>query len=127
MPNPSATYLAVSLDVDAPFPGWGFLGPILHWIQPGLKLSSDEGGKPVLKATEPFVANYIPPAPPPGSSPHRYCVFLYEQPAGFDGKKHAPPNGEKLGNVARMWYSLDKWEKEVNLGPIIAANYFTSN
>lgn len=114
--------MVVSLDIDAPFPSFGVLGPILHWIQPGLKARNGQ-----LEVTEPFVANYIGPAPPPGSSPHRYIFFLYEQPEGFDGKRYAPPNGQNLSNWYRMRYDLDAWEKEIGLGKVLAANYFTSN
>lgn len=45
------------LDLDAPFPSFGALGPIEHWVQPGFKA----GPNNVLTTTEPFVANYIPP------------------------------------------------------------------
>ncbi|KAJ5104470.1 protease inhibitor (Tfs1) [Penicillium alfredii] len=119
----STTYLIVALDVDAPFPSFTALGPILHWIQPGVKAT--EAG--VLNPTAPFVANYIGPAPPPGSSPHRYMFFVYEEPEGFDLAKYAPPNGQKLSNWNRMRYDLDAWAKEINLGPVVAFNYFTSN
>ncbi|OGM48223.1 putative protease inhibitor (Tfs1) [Aspergillus bombycis] len=101
VPSTSATYMVVSLDIDAP------------------------NGQ--LEVTKPFVANYIGPAPPPGSSPHRYVFFLYEQPEEFDGKKYAPPDGQNLGNWHRMRYDLDAWEKEIGLGPVLAVNYFTSN
>lgn len=119
----SKNYLVVSLDIDAPFPSFGFLGPILHWIQPGVKPT--ESGN--LDTTAPFVANYIGPAPPPGSSPHRYIFFLYEEPVGFDAKAHAPPNGQKLGNMSRMRYDFDAWAKKINLGTVVAFNYFNSN
>ncbi|KAK7432973.1 hypothetical protein QQZ08_000444 [Neonectria magnoliae] len=121
--SPSTTYMIVGLDIDAPFPSFGVLGPILHWIQPGMQPSADN----TLKATAPFVANYIGPSPPPGSSPHRYVFFLYEQPVSFDGKKHAPPNGQDLGNMHRIRYDLDAWEKQISLGPVLACNYFKSN
>lgn len=127
VPDPSKTYMIVALDIDAPFPLFGVLGPILHWIQPGYKVNSIENGTTKLKSTDPFVANYIGPAPPPPSSPHRYCFFLYEQPEGFKGEKYAPPNGQKLGNWHRMRYDLDGWEKEIGLGSILACNYFLSN
>ena len=128
MPSTTGTYLVIGLDIDAPFPSFGVLGPILHWVQPGLKAETVKpGATPVLKATEPFVANYIGPAPPPGSSPHRYIFFLYEQPEGFDGAKYAPKDGQPLGNLQRMWASLDGLEREYKLGPVLAANYFTSN
>lgn len=120
--------MVVGLDIDAPFPSFGVLGPILHWIQPGLKPTTpSDQGPAVLKATAPFVANYIGPAPPPGSAPHRYTFFLYGQPAGFDGKKYAPPGWKNLGNWSRMRYDLGAWEKEIGLGPVLASNYFRSN
>lgn len=121
--NPNSTYMIVSMDIDAPFPGFGVLGPILHWIQSDVKATS-EG---VLEYEAPFVANYIGPAPPPMSSPHRYTFFLYEQPADFDLTAHAPAGGKKLGNYNRMWYDLDAWAEKIKLGPLVAFNYFTSN
>jgi len=124
VPDPLKTYMVVCLDIDAPFASFDVLGPILHWIQPGLRASADS---PSLRATEPFVANYIAPAPPPGSGPHRYCFFLYEQPVGFEGVKYAPPGGVNLSNWHRMRYSLDAWEKKARLKPVVAVNYFTSN
>ena len=117
-------YLAIGLDLDAPFPPWWTsLGPVLHWIQPGFKAGPD--GK--LVSSEPYIADYIGPAPPPGSIPHRYSFFLYEQPADFDIKKYAPPPGKKVGAWNRMRFSLDNWEKEAKLGPVVAFNYFNSN
>ncbi|CAG8027184.1 unnamed protein product [Penicillium nalgiovense] len=121
--NPSSTYLIVSLDIDAPFPSFGILSPILHWIQSDIKVTS-EGA---LEFDAPFVANYIGPAPPPMSTPHRYIFLLYEQPADFDLKAHAPAGGKKLSNSNRMRYDLDAWAEEVKLGPVLAFNYFTCN
>lgn len=115
--------MVVALDLDAPFPSFDLLGPILHWIQPGFKA----GPNNVLTSSEPFVANYIAPAPPPGSSPHRYTFFLFEQPEDFDGKKYAPAGGKPLGNLHRMRYDLDVWQKTAKLGEPLAVNYFLSN
>ncbi|KAM4064343.1 phosphatidylethanolamine-binding protein [Hirsutella rhossiliensis] len=123
VPDPNGTYLVMGLDIDAPFPSCTVLGPILHWIQPGLK-SEKGSGPPGLKAVGSSVVSYIGPGPPPGSAPHRYCFFLYEQPAGFDAAAH---EGVIVGNWARMRFSLDDWERKTQLGPILAANYFTSN
>lgn len=123
VPDPSATYMVVALDIDAPFPTFDLLGPILHWIQPGFKA----GPNNVLTSSEPFVANYIGPAPPPCSSPHRYVFFLFEQPNDFNGKKYAPANEKPLSNWHRMRYDLDVWQKTAKLGEPLAANYFLSN
>lgn len=123
VPNASATYMIVALDLDAPFPSFDVLGPILHWIQPGFKA----GPNNILTPSEPFVANYIGPAPPPGSAPHRYAFFLFEQPKNFDGKKYAPVDAKPLSNWHRMRYDLDVWQKTASLGEPLAANYFLSN
>ena len=115
--------MVIGLDIDAPFPSFGVLGPILHWVQPGFKIATSSQ----LESAAPFVANYIGPAPPPGSAPHRYIFLLYEQPEAFDGSKYAPAGGKNLSNWNRMRYDLGAFEKEIGLGPVIAANYFHSN
>ncbi|KAI1410304.1 putative protease inhibitor [Hypoxylon sp. FL1857] len=125
--SPEKTYLVVGLDLDAPFPSFSVLGPVLHWIQSGLKAEPAEGGGFTLKAAEPFIANWVGPGPPPPSSPHRYTFFLYEQPEGFDVKKYAPPNGKTVGVGPRIRYNLDAWAKEIKLGPPVAVTYFNSN
>lgn len=100
------------------------LGPILHWIQPGLRADVASG---MLKTTASFVANYIGPAPPPGSAPHRYVFLLYEQPEGFEGAEYAPANGKELSNWYRIRYDLESWEKTAGLGEVVGVNYFVSN
>lgn len=116
-------YMAISLDIDAPFPSFRVLGPILHWIQPGLESSSEEI---ILKSTAPFVADYIGPAPPPGSAPHRYVFLLYEEPIGLNGGRYAPADGAGMSNWYRMRYDLDAWEREIGLGSALGVNYFRS-
>jgi phosphatidylethanolamine-binding protein (PEBP) family uncharacterized protein len=119
--------MLIALDIDAPFPRLSVLGPILHWMQPGLTATPSPSGPSKLESSEPFVANYIGPAPPPLGGPHRYCFFLYEQPDGFEGKKYAPPGEKTMGNFQRMRYDLDVFEKEAGLGAALAVNYFNSN
>lgn len=120
---PENTYIAIALDIDAPFPSFGVLGPILHWIQPGLVPSPSSTQ---LTTTSPFVVDYIGPAPPPGSASHRYIFLLYEQPKDFDSEKYAPPGGQKFGLWKRVRYDLGTFEKETGLGKVLAANYFLS-
>ena len=116
--------MVICLDLDAPFPSLGVLGPILHWIQPGFRASE---GTDTLTTHEPFITNFIGPAPPPLSSPHRYTFFLYEEPEGFDGQKYALPGGRQTPNTKRMRYDMDAWVKTAGLGQPIAVNYFKSN
>ncbi|KAJ5512377.1 Protease inhibitor (Tfs1) [Penicillium fimorum] len=121
--NTTSTYLVVSLDIDAPFPSFVILSPILHWIQSDIKVTS-EGA---FEFDAPFVANYIGPAPPPISAPHRYLFLLYEQPEAFDLTAYAPTGGRNVSNSSRMRYDLDAWAEEIKLGPPVAFNYFTCN
>jgi hypothetical protein len=120
--DPSITYMVVGLDLDAPFPSFSVLGPALHWIQPGLTAGPDNR----LTSNEPFVANYIGPAPPPKSAPHRYVFILFEQPNGFDGQKYAPAGGAPLSMWPRIRYDLDAWQKTAKLSEPLAVNYFVS-
>ena len=119
----SKTYLVICIDTDAPFPSFGFLSPMLHWIQPNVKVS--KAGD--LDLSAPFIANYIFPAPPPGSGPHRYIFYLYEQPAGFKAENFTPADGKEVGNMARIRFNLEAWTKAANLGRLAAFNYFTCN
>jgi phosphatidylethanolamine-binding protein (PEBP) family uncharacterized protein len=119
--------MVICLDPDAPHPSAGFLGPVLHWLQTGLVQAADGSNRFVVSASEPFISDYAPPGPPPFSPPHRYCFLLYEQPEGFDVRKHILADGAKMGVWARMWYSLDEWERTAGLGEVVAANYFVSN
>jgi phosphatidylethanolamine-binding protein (PEBP) family uncharacterized protein len=115
--------MVVGLDLDAPFPSFNVLGPVLHWIQPGFTAGPDNK----LTSNEPFLANYLGPGPPPGSAPHRYTFLLFEQPRDFDGQKYAPAGGAPLGVWHRMRYDLDGWQKTAKLGEPLAVNYFLSN
>ena len=116
------------LDMDAPFPSLPIMGPILHWMQPGLKAIS---GSLTYTQSESFLVDYIGASPPPGSGPHRYCFFLYEQPTSFDQKKIATKSGSqagaKVGAGKRIRFDLDAFEKEAGLGKIVACTYVKSN
>ncbi|KAI2602143.1 putative protease inhibitor [Hypoxylon sp. NC1633] len=125
--SPEKTYLIVGLDLDGPFPSFSFLSPALHWIQPGLKPEPAGVGGFSLKYTDPYIVDWVGPGPPPGSSPHRYTFFLYEEPESFDAKKYTPPVGKKVGLTPRVRYDLDLWAKEIKLGPAVAVNYFNCN
>ncbi|KAI1775493.1 putative protease inhibitor [Hypoxylon cercidicola] len=130
--SPDKPYIILCVDLDAPFPSFPVLGPVLHWLQPGAKATPIEvgggGGGFSLKAAadEPFVANYAGPGPPPISSPHRYVFLVYEQPEGFDGKKLAPPDGKEMGIGPRVRFDVDKWVKESKVGLAVAVTYFNS-
>jgi phosphatidylethanolamine-binding protein len=122
------TYIVVGLDIDAPFPSFTALSPLLHWLQPGLKAESPINNKCQLESSGTIpIVNYLGPFPPPGSGPHRYLFLLYEQPVTFDTKTFLPANEGNSSVWQRARYSLEAFEKEAKLGSIVAANYFTSH
>lgn len=101
------------------------LGPILHWLQPDIKLGQD--GVLAAGATS-AIAPYIGPAPPPFAAPHRYVFYVYEQPEGFDaGKFRFVPEGQVPAVTKRMFYDADKFVREAGLAEMVAANYLESN
>ncbi|KAF7902347.1 hypothetical protein EAF00_002250 [Botryotinia globosa] len=122
-PTPSPTYLLIMLDLDAPSPSLPLLGPVLHWIQP--HYTASPSGQ--LTTSSPFIANYTSPTPPPGSAPHRYSFYLFEQPATFDAAKYAPAAGKPLSNLHRLRFDLDAWQQMAGLGEPVAMNYFLCN
>jgi phosphatidylethanolamine-binding protein (PEBP) family uncharacterized protein len=121
-PSSTGKYLAVCIDIDAPFPSFAILGPALHWIQPGLVPSSS--GELTVEGDAKPIAAYAGPRPPPISSAHRYAFLLYEQPADFDGAKLGLP--EELGIKDRMRWNQAQFEKKAGLGKVVAGNWFKS-
>lgn len=120
--NPSESYIAVSLDHDAPFPSFNFLSPILHSIQADLKVSKSSK---TLISSSPYVVNWIGPEPPSASGPHRYVFLLYRQPSGFSSKD-IPTTGVPVGLWARIRWNQSAWEKKFNVGQPIAVGSFLS-
>ncbi|KAF2655725.1 PEBP-like protein [Lophiostoma macrostomum CBS 122681] len=121
--SPDKSYIAICLDLDAPFASIPFASPINHWTQSGFRLSTSAGNGR-LETSDPFIVNWAPPGPPPISGPHRYLFALYEEPSGFDVKSLAP--GKEVGIPPRFRYNVDAWARSIGLGHVLAANYFRS-
>lgn len=124
-------YIVLSLDIDAPYPSFNVFSPILHWCQSGLRPVS-QGYNPDIyqfETTEKYIVDHIPPAPAPGSWPHRYLFLLYEEPAGFDVRVHAPRDGENgIGVWGQVRCDLEALEKKLGIeGAALAFNYYTCN
>ncbi|KAK5164248.1 uncharacterized protein LTR77_009942 [Saxophila tyrrhenica] len=128
----SDTYLALCVDLDAPFISFPFLSPILHWLQPGLRAgatSSSESGATELTASDtPYVFDYRGAGPPPGAAPHRYVFLLYRQPEGFEGKVFGQPDeGQKVGLMKRVRYDFGGLVARAGLGEPVAGSWVVSN
>ncbi|CAK3965981.1 Hypothetical predicted protein [Lecanosticta acicola] len=123
------TYLVVMLDLDAPYASFPILGPLLHWIQPGVRATTS--GSLTYTQSDPFLVDYIGASPPPGSGPHRYAFFVYEQPDGFELKRlstrYGSAGGQKVGAAKRVRFDLDAFEREAGLGRSLGCTYVKSN
>ncbi|KAF5376533.1 hypothetical protein D9757_008288 [Collybiopsis confluens] len=86
-----------------------------HWLENGVSVSNDQ----VSNSSATAITSYAGPAPPEGSGPHRYVVILMQQPASFSPPTDLQPNA----GVAK--FDFNGYVKQSQLGPIIAANYFT--
>jgi len=65
------------------------------------------------------ITAYAGPAPPAGSGPHRYVILLYAQPDSFSAPADLPVN------AGVSVFDFPAYVQASNLGPLIAANYFT--
>ncbi|CAK7214056.1 hypothetical protein SCUCBS95973_002016 [Sporothrix curviconia] len=135
---PGQKLLAVSLDPDAPFPSFAFLGPILHGLQTDLVVagaadggsgsSSSSGWVPLTSPTKPIVS-YIKPGPPSPSAAHRYVFMVYKQPEGLDTAGVMARMGwapEGVSRMGRMRFDANTLTQNLGLGEIVAINYFRS-
>ncbi|KAK3049025.1 hypothetical protein LTR09_009679 [Extremus antarcticus] len=136
LPTPSGVYIVVCIDLDAPFPSFSFLGPILHWFQSGLRASAsstpstsgDSIGTQLTALGIPHIVDYAGAGPPPGSGPHRYIFLLYQQSGDFDASKHAVvKEGQKVGISKRIKYDFAALVRDAKLGEPVAGNWFISN
>jgi phosphatidylethanolamine-binding protein (PEBP) family uncharacterized protein len=126
---PSKTYICVSLDPDAPFPSFPFLGPALHSIQTGLsaEAESDNDGWVKLRAGGKPVVHWAPPAPPGISAPHRYVFLLWEQPEGLTDEKIRQQMGwgTVVGLTSRARWDQAGFEARFGLEDFVGGNWFS--
>ncbi|KAI0977127.1 PEBP-like protein [Xylaria arbuscula] len=128
--EPGTKYVVISVDLDAPFPSWSFLGPILHGLHFDLVAGTpgDDGFAPLEGGSE-WVVPWLPPGPPKPSSAHRYVFLVFEQPQGLDAAKirSSLKFAEEVKLTARLWWNEADAEKKLGLGEILAGNYFLTH
>ncbi|KAF4979170.1 hypothetical protein FZEAL_4543 [Fusarium zealandicum] len=115
-------YMAICVDLDAPYVTFPLLSPIVHWIQPGMQ--PNEAG--ILEYPGSCVVDWLQPTPPPLSGPHRYVFILFEQPSTCDTSKLEQTFDKPVGVAKRVRWDMDQWVKEAGLGGMVAATWFNS-
>ncbi|TRX93022.1 hypothetical protein FHL15_006160 [Xylaria flabelliformis] len=128
--EPDTKYIAVSLDLDPPFPSFPFLGPILHGIHIDLVPGTpDSDGFAPLEGSKDWLVSYLAPGPPKPSSAHRYIFLVFEQPKALDGAKIKSLAGlaEEVKLTGRLWWNEETFEKKLGLGDVLAGNYWLTS
>lgn len=128
LPTPSKTYFSISLDPDAPFPSFPFLGPVLHTLQTDLTAQGEADGEGWVKLSgsgKPL-APWVRPGPPGISAPHRYVFLVWEQPEGLTEERIRKEMGwgEQVGLMARMRWNQSGFEGRFGLGDVVGGNWF---
>ena len=117
----SGVYIAIAIDVDAPYVSTQILSPIVHWIQPGLYLNDNTN---ILKPDDACIVNWLASVPPPFSGPHRYVVILYQQPADFAVGTWESEFAKPVSIPSRCRWNVDQFVKEADLISMCAAKHF---
>lgn len=118
-------YIVFMLDPDASYPQNPTNRFIIHYWQEGLTKSTSEvndttsGGTRLVNTTA-AVAEFRRPAPPTNSSAHRYILWLFEQPSGFQ----VPEQYSGYSSMNRTRFPFQQFLSDTNLGDPVAANYF---
>jgi phosphatidylethanolamine-binding protein (PEBP) family uncharacterized protein len=120
-PTTTKKYVHINIDLDAPFPSFSFLAPILHSLEKDLTITANG----TLETSTAPLVHWIKPNPPPGSGPHRYVSLLYEQPDGFNADGSIVPDGG-IARMARMRFDFAGFEEKARLGKPVAGAWFIS-
>jgi len=119
-PGWPGAYVFFLLDPDAPSnsdPKWA---QVRHMFAGNLTVSDKWGPVPgsiVLKNSTSAVNDYMPPAPPAGTGPHRYVALLYAQPLDFDYSF--------LNTTARKGFNITEFAERSGLGTPLAGTFLT--
>ncbi|QRW14451.1 phosphatidylethanolamine-binding protein (PEBP) family [Ceratobasidium sp. AG-Ba] len=119
-PGWPGAYVFFLLDPDAPSnqdPKWA---QVRHMFMGNLTLggfSKHVTNAVVLTNQTVAVNDYMPPAPPAGTGPHRYVALLYAQPPDF--------NYSFLDTSERKHFNITKFSKKSGLGTPLAGTFMT--
>lgn len=123
-------YLLLMVDPDAGTPQNPNSRFLLHWMAQNVQVgqipnipagfSQATNGLRTMIVTQSYVP-YLPPAPGTDSSAHRYLIYAFQQPQGFQ----IPSQFSNLaGGQNRQNFDLNGFISSANLNRPAAANYF---
>ncbi|KAI0642220.1 phosphatidylethanolamine-binding protein, partial [Trametes meyenii] len=114
------TFVLAMIDPDAPTPQNTSLGQVRHFLAGGLQANGSLAEGAALVNNTPALSDYISPAPPAGSDPHRYILLLFVQPSSFSA------TASNLVNASTpiLNFNLSRFVAETGLEGPIAGTYF---
>lgn len=128
-----ATFLILMVDPDAPSPQNPSFSQILHWLQPGVRLSRSTGsisspdGAPLAmlsaSATETEALVPYQGPQPPSVAPHRYIIMLFRQEDEDDFQLPDAYAGY-AGGQNRTLFNASAFVEAAGLARPVAATYF---
>ncbi|KAI9710364.1 MAG: hypothetical protein M1820_002859 [Bogoriella megaspora] len=119
----SNLFTVIMIDPDAPTPQNPSAAQILHWMQNSLSATSNSSSTSQsisLRSSTSAQAAYLSPAPPAGSSAHRYIQYLFMQPSNFSIPAAFAGFGQGRN---RTGFDVAKFAQAAQLGSPVAANF----
>ncbi|KAF8913753.1 phosphatidylethanolamine-binding protein [Gymnopilus junonius] len=113
----NTSFVVTIVDPDAPTPQNHSISQFLHFLGGDFTPDPTSG---LLSNSSPNLMEFIGPAPPAGSDPHRYVLLVYSQPGGFDTNAPTLVNS----STPRNNFNISTFAQAVDLGDPVAGNYF---
>ncbi|KAF7352605.1 PEBP-like protein [Mycena venus] len=113
----NAEFVVALFDPDAPTPQNTTFAQFRHLLGAGYRWNADTG---VLTNTTAALTEFVPPAPPPKSDPHRYLVLIYEQSEDFACKVPSILNA----STPRTNFNMTAFSDALGLGAPFAGTFF---
>ncbi|KAF9009126.1 PEBP-like protein [Hymenopellis radicata] len=106
-------FVVAAVDPDAPSPQNTSLASVRHFLGGNFTPLDDA----FLANSTSAVSEWVQPAPPAGSDPHRYVFLVFNQPEGFNDQTLVNASTSILG------FNISSFAEEVGLGDPIAGTY----
>ncbi|EJS42655.1 tfs1p [Saccharomyces arboricola H-6] len=133
VPQADDLFTLVMTDPDAPSKTDHKWSEFCHLVECDLKLlnqsthetsgTADFFASEINSSGSNTLVEYMGPAPPKGSGPHRYVFLLFRQPKGVSSSKFSKIKDRPNWGYGTPATGVYKWAKENNL-QLVASNFF---